>query len=427
MPDGFQEEKMRKRILVMNLALVCVVVVTASACGEAQAGNRPEGSSLEARIEGVENGLVKFTPVGPMPFGRKHSLTDRMAHYQVPGVSIVVIDDYKIDWAKGYGVRMAGGDEPVTTDMLFNAGSIVKMFSAAGAMKLVEAGILDLDQNVNDVLVSWQVPENEFTATEKVTLRRLLSHSAGIRDGFTNRSGSDIDALPDYLAPGGESPSVTIQEMLEGAPGVDLDGPTTVGSIPGSEYNYANADYAILELLLVDVTGKPYPEFMMETVLEPLDLESSTFEVPLPEDLRAKAAWEHFADGAPFEGERLHFPFGSLWTNPSDLARFAIEIMQAYNGRSEVLLSQGFAKEMLTAQIDIEGNMLEDAYGFGFDLQTNKDELVAFHTGGTWGSTCIVWIFPQTGQGAVVMTNSASGSMIRFEILYSISQVYGWP
>jgi len=418
---------MKKDVLFLKLNLVWIVLLVASACGITQDGNPPGDSLLEARIEQTENGLVKFTQIGPLPFGRKYSIAERMSHYQVPGVSIAVIDDYQIDWAKGYGVRMAGGDDPVTADTLFNAASISKMFSAAGALKLVESGDLDLDQNVNEVLVSWQVPENEFTTTEKVTLRRLLSHSGGIRDGFTNRSGSDIEALPDYLAPGGEAPTVTIQEMLDGAPGVDVDGPTYVGAISGSEYTYANADYAILELLLIDLTGKPYSEFMSETVLEALNLESSTFEVPLPADLRDRAVWEHFADGSPFEKERMHFPFGSLWITPTDLAGFAIEMMQAYNGRSQTLLSQEMATEMLSAQIDIQGNPNADAYGFGFKLQTKKDGLVASHTGGTWGSTCVLWLIPQTGQGAVVMTNSASGSMIRFEILHSIGKAYGWP
>jgi len=254
-----------------------------------------------------------------------------------------------------------------------------------------------------------------------------MSHSGGIRDGFTNRSGSDIDALPDYLSPAGEAPTVTIQELLEGAPGVDVDGPTYVGAIPGSEYNSANADYAILELLLEDLRGKRYSDFMSETVLNSLKPESSTFEKPLPADLRARSTWEHYVDGTPFEGERLHFPIGTLWITPSDLAGFAIEIMEAYSGRSEELLSQESATEMLTAQIEVKDYPLANAYGFGFDLQTRGEELIAFHTGGTWGSTCILWLIPDTGQGAVVMTNSASGSLARFEILYSISETYGWP
>jgi CubicO group peptidase (beta-lactamase class C family) len=136
---------------------------------------------------------------------------------------------------------------------------------------------------------------------------------------------------------------------------------------------------------------------------------------------------EHYLDGSPFENERLHFPFGTLWTTPRDLAEFAIEIMLAYNGLSERLLNQELAQEMLSAQISVEGSPLHDAYGFGFDLQTSADQLVAFHTGGTWGSTALVWLRPETGQGAVVMTNGASGSLIRFEILYSIAEAYQWP
>lgn len=406
---------------------VLVLAFLLCSCGEDPKSTPPSSSSTEDRIQRVENGLEIMYATGRPSQGKELQLAERMQHYDVPGVGIAVIEDFEVVWAKGYGVHRADGDDPVTGETLFNAGSISKMFAATSALTLVEAGLLDLDQNVNETLVSWQVPENQFTATEKVTLRRLLSHSGGIQDGFTNRSGSDIDALPDFLAAGGEAPTVTIQDLLEGAPGVDVDRPTSVGTIPGSEYNYANADYAILELLLVDLTGKPFPEFMSETILEPLNLESSTFEQPLPADLRARAVWEHFVDGMPFEKERLHFPFGSLWISPSDLARFAIEIMLAYNGRSQELIRPEMAEEMLSAQIEIGGNPLADAYGFGFDLKTNGEHLLAFHTGGTWGSTAIVMIYPETGQGAVVMTNSASGSSLRFEILFSIAAEYDWP
>ena len=402
-----------------------IIVLLAAACSTSDAETPTSDSHPAIRIEQVENGLVEFTASGPSDSGKKYSLSERMQQAGVPAVSVAVIDDYQVDWARAYGVRRAGTDGAVDSDTLFNAGSISKMFSAAGGLSLVEDGLLDLDQDVNQYLVSWQVPENEFTAVEKVTLRRLLSHSAGLQDGFTERSSAD--PLPDYLAPAGESPAVTIQEMLEAAPGVDVDRPTGVVSVPGAEYRYANADYAIFELLLEDVTGRPFSEFMSGTVLEPLELSSSTFEVPLPADLRDRAVWEHYLDGTPFENERLHFPFGTLWTTPRDLAEFAIEIMLAYKGLSERLLNPDTAQEMLSAQIGVEDSPLHDAYGFGFDLQTGGDKLVAFHTGGTWGSTALVWLLPETGQGAVVMTNGASGSLIRFEILYSIAEAYRWP
>jgi len=368
-----------------------------------------------------ENGQVMWEEMG--------TLAERMGHYQVPGVSIAVINDYQIEWSKGYGVLEAGADEPVTADTLFHAGSIAKPVSAAAVLTLVERGLLDLDENVNDKLVSWQVPENQYTADEKVTLRRLLSHSAGIGDGFTNRSMTD--PVPTYTTPAGEAPTVTLQQLLDAEPGVDVDGVTRVTSVPGTEHRYANADYAIVELLVVDVTQQPFPEFMSEVVLEPLAMTSSTFEQPLPEDLRARATTEHDVNGQPFEGERLHLPLlaaGGLWTTPSDLARFAIEIMLAYKGQSDKVLSQETANEMLTPQIDTPNELLSDSSGLGFHLAGEGQGSLLQHTGATWGSTSLLWVYPERGQGAVMMTNSTSGDgIIRIEILLSIAEAYGWP
>jgi CubicO group peptidase (beta-lactamase class C family) len=423
---------MRKKLTF----LILVIATLLSGCGELTTSPMGPGATatistndVETRIQRVEHGLVVFDTDLQVQWGKTETLAERMDHYQVPGVSIVIINDFQIEWAKGYGVLEAGADEPVTVDTLFHAGSIAKPVSAAAVLTLVESGLLDLDENVNDKLVSWQVPENEYTQEEKVTLRRLLSHSAGLEDGFTNRTSSD--PMPTYTTPAGEAPTVTIQELLDGVPGVDVDGVTHVTSVPGTNYRYANADYAIVELLVVDVTQQPYPEFMNEAVLAPLGMAFSTFEQPLPEDLHARATTEHDVNGQPFEGDRLHFPLlaaGGLWTTPSDLARFAIEIMLAYRGQSDRLLSQEMAIEMLTPQIDTPDDFLSDFCGLGFHLADEGQGLLLQHTGATWGSTGVLWVYPERGQGAVVMTNSASSNgVIRFEILLSIAAEYGWP
>jgi CubicO group peptidase (beta-lactamase class C family) len=366
---------------------------------------------------------------GEIDAGEKKSLADRMEQYGVPGVSIAVIHDFQIEWAKGYGVLVAGGDETVSIDTLFHAGSVAKLVSAAATLTLVEKGLLDLDENVNEKLLSWQVPENRLTAEEKVTLRRLLSHSGGIQDGFTNRSSND--QVPGYASPAGLSPTVTLQQLLNADDGVDVDRATSVTRVPGTAYRYANADYAILELLIVDVTQQPFPNLMRETILQPLGMTSSTFEQPLPEELRNRAAIEHDVNGQPFEGERLHLPLlaaGGLWTTPSDLARFAIEIMHAYQGRPDKFLSPESAQEMLTPQIETPNDPIGDSYGLGFHLAGESQDLLIYHTGGTWGSTSLLWVYPETGQGAVIMTNSAGGQgIIRFEILLAIAVEYGWP
>lgn len=284
------------------------------------------------------------------------------------------------------------------------------------------------DSDVNDHLVSWKVPASELTRIDKVTLRRLLSHSAGIEDGLTNRSSRD--ALPDYLTPAGIRPVVTITELLDAEPGVDVDGPVRVTSVPGSRYRYANADFAIVELLVRDTTGLPYERFMDTAILEPLNMESSTFHQPLPGYLLSRAAVEHDFMGEPLTGDRLHIPLlaaGGLWTTPSDLARFTIEIMNAHRGLSDRLLTRETAQEMLAPQIPISGSPLADAMALGFERSGSGADTAILHTGGTWGSTSILWGYPESGQGAVIMTNSATGSVIRMEILLAISIEFGWP
>ncbi len=418
---------MKKKL--SSILLVLAFVLTSCGRGIPTATPSPIDPEIQQRIQRIENGLRPMTAGGQVEWEETVALSQRMELHGVPGVSIAVINDFQIEWVKGYGLLEAGGDDPVSADVLFHAGSVAKPVSAAAALTLVDIGLLDLDRDVNEKLISWQIPENENTDQEKVTLRRLLSHSAGLGDGFTDRSSSD--RMPDYFAPAGESPTVTLQQLLDADAGVDVDGPTYVASAPGTTYRYANADYAIVELLIVDVVQQPFAEFMSETILEPLRMTSSTFEQPLPTELRSRATVEHDTSGQPFAEERLHFPLlaaGGLWTTPSDLALFAIEIMRAYQGQSDRIIPQELAIEMLTPQIDTPNDLLGDSFGLGFQLIGEGQDLAIMHTGGTWGSTCLIWIYPETGQGAVIMTNSASAQgIIRFEILFSIAAEYGWP
>jgi CubicO group peptidase (beta-lactamase class C family) len=424
---------MPRKLMAAAIAIALTLTLLLGGCGGQAATPSTEAepsASVQARIQRVEKGLIAVTADGGLDLGDPKTLAERMAHYDVPGVSIAVINDYQLEWAKGYGVLETGGDERVTVDSLFNAGSIAKPVSAAAALALVERGLLDLDEDVNEKLVSWHVPENEYTAEEKVTLRRLLSHSAGLTDGFAMRSSSDPE-FDWWKASEGEALTVTIQQLLEAQLPADDGRPTRVTRVPGTAYGYSNHGYGVVQLLMTDVTHRPFPELMQETVLQPLGMTSSTFEQPLPEELRDRATTEHYVSGQPFEGKRHHYPLlaaGGLWTTPSDLARFAIEIMRARNGESDLLLSQEMANEMLAPQIEVNDSSLIDSYGLGFDLADDGQEFRFMHTGGTWGSTCLLWVHPETGQGAVIMTNSASAEgAIRFEILISIAREYGWP
>ena len=380
---------------------------------------------LDPRIVQAENVLVPMDATGQPQWGSTSTLAERMAYYQVPGVSIAVIDDFKLAWAKGYGVLTTGQEQAVTDQTLFNAGSVAKSLSAAATLTLVEQGLLNLDEDVNKVLVSWQIPENEYTQVEKVTLRRLLSHSAGLIDGLTDR-GPD-DPMPAYITFGDEVPGVTLQQLLEGLPEDDIE-PTRVVTVPGTAYRYANADYAILELLVKDRTGQSFEDFMQDTLLDRLGMAHSSYHQPLPENFRHLLASEHTLDGKLVEGGRANFPFhaaGSLWTTPSDLAIFMIDLMQAYQGETGHLLSPQMAQQMLSTQIEILDHPFSDAYGLGVELQSKSHGVS--HTGGTWGSCSIIWFYPQIGKGAAVMINSTNGHLLRFEILLAIASAYGWP
>ncbi len=413
--------------------LSAVFALVLGGCGEqggsstrqVAVGVDQDTTSLEALIRRVENGLILMSEEGEILAGRTGTIAERMEHYGVPGVSIAVIDDFQIAWARGYGVLEAGGAETVTPQSLFHAGSVAKPVAAAATLALVERGVLDLDESVNDRLSSWRIPGSEYTVTEKVTLRRLLSHSAGLSDGWTE---SGIECC---YAGAGAKPTVTIQQMLDADSSTGLQTPTRVTTVPGGEYRYSNMAYGILQLLLVDVTGEPFAAFMQQTILDPLGMTSSTFAQPLPADLRARATSEHYDVARPFEGKRHHFPVraaGGLWTTPSDLARFAIEIMSSHTGRASRVLSQTTGSEMLKPQVTIPDHPITNAEGLGFGLSGEGQGFAFMATGGTWGSTCVLWAYPATGQGAAVMTNARGGQgLIRFEILLALAREYGWP
>ena len=180
---------MRKLIVPMTILLTIV-----------SCASRKESVRIEQRIQRIENGLVEMSSpslaeqfnVDRIKAANKVTLADRMMHYNVPGVSIALINDYKVEWAKGYGVVKAGSDKPVTPEACFEAASTTKLLTSAAALHYLEQGMFDLDEDVNQKLKSWKIPENEFTQNEKVTLHRLLTHQSGLTrpdGGFSEEEG----------------------------------------------------------------------------------------------------------------------------------------------------------------------------------------------------------------------------------------------
>lgn len=363
-------------------------------------------ADLARRIERVENGLIpaiviKGQPPAPI------SIRDRMSFYKTPGVSVAVINNGVVEWARGYGVREAGKNDPVTPHTMFQAASISKPVAAAGALLLVQQGKLELDADVNRTLVPWKVPENEFTRNEKVTLRRLLSHTAGLTvHGYGGYA--EGESLP------------TLRQVLEGTKPAN-SAPTRADIVPGSKWRYAGGGYSVVQQLMIDVTGKSFPMLMQESVLRKIGMSDSTYEQPLGQRWHGKAASAHGSDGAVIKGRWHTYPemaAAGLWTTPSDLARFAVTLQQAVHGRSNRLLSTETAQQMLTPGLG--------DWGLGLGVKGSGRAARFSHGGSNEGFRASLVAYRDTGQGAVVMTNSDNGAALAQEILLGIAREYGW-
>ncbi|WP_227027021.1 serine hydrolase [Corallococcus soli] len=358
--------------------------------------------SEAARIARVEAGLAPVALPGEEP--QRMSLQRWMELYKIPGVSIAVFEKNALVWAKGYGVKQVGGTDPVMPDTLFQAASISKPVSALAALHYVEAGKWSLDANINDKLVSWKLPENDFTTKEKVTLRRLLSHSAG----------TTVHGFPGYAV---TEPLPTVAQILDGAKPTNT-APVRVDLVPGTQTRYSGGGTTIVQAMMVDQLKKPFPRIMQEAVLAPLGLKNSTYEQPLPASLASRATAGTYFGGKGVEGKWHVYPemaAAGLWTTPSDLARIAIEVSKARAGKSSRVVSQAMAKQMLTKQ--------SESFGLGFQLE-GKDRFG--HGGSNRGFQCSLTAFADSGSGVVIMTNSDSGFLLMDRIADSVAAEYGW-
>lgn len=383
--------------------LTVLILACWTLCFRSAAAQAPQ--SAASRIERVEKGLTNGVLLKGHPVDH-YSIAQRMEHYHVVGLSVAVIDHYQLAWSKAYGVTNLQSKTPVEPDTLFQAGSISKPVAAVAAMKFVQDGKLNLDEDVNKRLKSWHVPDNEFTKTEKVTLKRILSHSAGLT----------VHGFPGYTA--GE-PVPSVQEVLDGAKPANTP-PVRVDVVPGSTFRYSGGGYTVMQLLLSETAGKPFADILQDSVLTPMGMAHSTYEQPLPSALRDHAAFAYRGDGSPVAGDYHTYPeraAAGLWTTSPDLARFGIEMQKSREGRSNRVLSQETTNLMLTRQ--------KDDVGLSFFLEGSGPTERFGHGGANEGYQALM-LFTFDGKGLVIMTNSDNGGRIAQEIAYSIGAEYGW-
>jgi CubicO group peptidase (beta-lactamase class C family) len=369
----------------------------------------------------AENDLLFSITNGHSNSNKK--LLDKMQAYKIPGISIAVINDGELEWAGGFGLIEAGINKPVTTDTLFQACSISKPITAMAVMSLVQQGKLDLDENINQQILTWKIPRNHFTKDKKVTLRRLLSHTAGVTvSGFRGYSADEqIPTLPQIL--NGTEPANSA--------------PISVDTVPGMQWRYSGGGYTVVQQLLTDVTGNLFPEVMRDLVLQRLEMKQSTYQQPLPINLGGQAACGHDENGEKIDGGWYNYPemaAAGLWTTPSDLARFAIELQKSKAGMSNKVLSVETTNEMLSGQLpNFPREMVSQRYsrdirnqGLGFRLEGEGSSARLSHHGGNVGYTCFIVAYSEVGKGAVVMTNSDNGFDLIPEIIQNIATEYSW-
>jgi CubicO group peptidase (beta-lactamase class C family)/predicted transcriptional regulator YdeE len=366
-----------------------------TAAGQEKSGRLERVEALTAVVQG---------PAGTGP--TQLSLAELMRLYNIPGLSVAIIENYKVVDAKGYGVIEAGSSTPVTTHTLYQAGSISKPVAATGALSLVEKGYLSLNEDVNAKLKTWKVPENDFTKTEKVTLRRIMSHTAGLTvHGFP---GYDVD-----------DSRPTLVQVLDGEKPANTAA-VHVDTVPGTQWRYSGGGVTIEQLLMMDVTGKQFPTLMRELVLDKIGMSDSSYEQPLPAARAAMTAGGTATDGTEIHGRWHIYPemaAAGLWTTPTDLAKFAIEIALSKQGKSNRILSQKMTREMLTP-------VMNDV-GLGFFL--DKDNPGQFgHGGDDDGFEALLTMNAETGNGIAVMANSNNGIALANHIIEGVVKEYGW-
>ncbi len=384
---------------LLSLAAAAAVLALA---GPSRAAPSPAD---QAAISAMETGLK---PMAGTPEGSAaQTIAARMAELKIAGVSVAFIENGHVKWAKAYGVMAAGAPQPVTPTTLFQAASMSKAFAAAAALKLVEQGRLALDADVNTELRGWKVPDSPYTAQKKVTLRELLSHTAGLT----------VSGFPGYAA---GAPVPTTVQILDGQ--TPANTPAIRSWEEPGHYAYSGGGYTVAQLMIVEAGGKPYPALLQDFVLGPAGMKDSTFAQPLPQARLAGAASGHDRKGAVIAGARNTYPeyaAAGLWTTPSDYGRFLIALQDSYAGKPRALLSQASAKTMLTP--------VDAYYGLGMQAGRWGGHPFIQHSGGNAGFQCNGFAFLDgSHQGLVVMTNSDVGGVLASEIQRAIAAAYGW-
>jgi CubicO group peptidase (beta-lactamase class C family) len=374
------------------LTFIFILIVLSVAYGQADG----------TKIKQVESNLVGTLQITGEP---PYTIQERMAFYKIPGVSIVVIKNYHIVWAKGYGYADDSLKIPVTSGTLFQAASISKSFNAVGILKLVQEGKLNLFTDINAYLKSWKLPYDSLSGGKKITMANLLSHTAGLTvhgfDGYER--GANLPSLVQILDGVKPANSPPVRAMYE----------------PGKKSEYSGGGTTISQLIVMDITHQSYTDYMYNNVLRPLSMTNSTFSQPPLNINPSLLASGYDGNGKEIRGKYHVYPEqapAGLWTTPADIAKYIIETQLAFEGKSAKVLNQENTRLRLTPYLD-------NSAALGVFI-TDRDSTKYFsHSGSNAGYCSQYYGSFKDGNGLVIMANSDNSGILQ-EIVNSVAKVY---
>ena len=355
---------------------------------------------VEKKIAAVESHLGT-------PDHLSHTLKERMAFYRVYGLTIAVVHDYKMEWARGYGWADSAEKRPVTARTLFQAGSISKSLNGVGLLRLAQEATIDLYADINTYLRSWKFPYDAKSGGKKISIANLLSHTGGLT----------VHGFPGYER-GVAVP--TVEQVLNGTPPANTAAVRSMYA-PGIKSEYSGGGTTISQVILMDVTGEAYDRWMGEHVLRPMGMTESFYTQPPPVSKAGVLATPYHADGSAVPGKYHIYPeeaAAGLWTNPTDLCKYIIETQLSLAGRSAKVLDAAHTKLRLTPYID-------SSAAFGVFILRKGDRKWFQHNGADEGFRAAYFGSLEGGDGVVVMVNSDSGGILN-EVVAGVATVYGW-
>ena len=355
-----------------------------------------------AAIEGAQSSA------GPNGLGEL-TIGELMERFNVPGVSVAVIHDFEIHWAKGYGIADIETGAPVDTETMFQAASISKPVAAMGVLRAVQDGLFTLDDDINDILTSWTLDGGAFTRDRPVTPRTLTSHTSGLGDGF---------GFPGY------DPSDPIPTVVQVLDGHEL---SNVGALfmerpPMSLMEYSGGGATLMQQALSDARDRPFAEIMRDGVLRPIGMNNSSYQQPISEERDRNAARAHSREGKSMGAKWHVYPelaAAGLWTTSRDLARFAIEVQRSAIGQSNEVLSRMVVQEMLSP-------VGVGDFAVGFTISKIGQGWYFRHGGSNWGFRATLLAHKVKGYGLAIMTNADQGGALAGELSRRIQMAYEW-